>query len=304
MADHTTRQILDLAMSPGFAQDGIGFLATTAGLEITRDGGQHWSRVPLNTHESGEIPVTAVACAPDPEARAVALAVPGGMGISRDRGDTWAFTTLPDPSMVVTSIALSPSFTRDATLYAGTVQDGVLCSHDGGTSWQAWNSGLLDHAITAVAVSAAGTVFAGTDLGTYVSRNHGRRWHLGRLGEDCSAVSALAIGADDVVLAGTDERGVWCSRNAGATWSRVADERIGRDVAYLVPLPDGSAVVAATEAGLVLISLTVEATPRPIPIPVPTDDVVAIALVAGRDGEGEVLVLDHTGHAHRVEVTI
>lgn len=301
MVDHATRQILDLAISPSFSRDGIGFLATTTGLQVTRDGGQQWNPVTWDVGTPDDIPVTAVAFSPGDSS--VVVAIPGGVGISRDVGETWAFAPLPHTSIVVTSIALSPSFAQSVAMVVGTVQDGVLCSSDGGQTWEAWNSGLLDRSIATVAMSSAETVFAGTDLGVYASHNGGRRWHLGRLGDALSAVVTLAVTADDVVLAGTEDTGLWCSRNAGSTWSRVAEPELGGEVSLLAVVPGSSKVAIATDSGLRLVCLKDDETVRTLNIPVAIDNVVALSVMYGEAGEAQAVLVDHGANLYRVDLT-
>ena len=84
------------------------------------------------------------------------------------------------------TIALSPAFAEDQTVFVGTGQDGVLQSESAGLSWHGANSGLLDLSALAVAFSPRfaedKTAFAGTASALYRTRNGGRSWREVSLG--------------------------------------------------------------------------------------------------------------------------
>ena len=79
------------------------------------------------------------------------------------------------PNQLIRCLAADP--TQAAAAYAGTDQDGVLRTTDGGRTWQP--AGLAGHAIRALAVSATqpGRVYAGTKPpGLFVSDDRGANW--------------------------------------------------------------------------------------------------------------------------------
>jgi photosystem II stability/assembly factor-like uncharacterized protein len=68
----------------------------------------------------------------------VYLGTDRGVFRSDDGGVTWA--KLPNaglPQAGVLSLALSPNFSVDRTLFAGLAERGLYVSTDGGTTWKA-----------------------------------------------------------------------------------------------------------------------------------------------------------------------
>ena len=178
------------------------------------------------------------------------LFVAGRTGIFRssDGGATWRHALTGE----VLSVAVSPTFEQDSTLFIGTGQDGVIRSEDGGITWNGANSGLLDLAALAVALSPRfpedRTAFVGTASGLYRSRNGGRSWREVNLGLDEPAVQVLAISprfADDrLVLAGTEAHGLLRSTDGGARFAGVP-ELEDRGISAITIAPDCQTIVVA-----------------------------------------------------------
>jgi BNR/Asp-box repeat. len=93
-------------------------------------------------------------------------------------------------------------------LYAGTDTEGVVVSHDGGTTWARSGSGL------STILSPSG------------------------------AVNTIAIARDGTRYAGTQVRGVAISRDEGATWQRLNNGLPDLDVRRIIVA--GSGVFAMT----------------------------------------------------------
>jgi hypothetical protein len=78
----------------------------------------------------------------------------GGLFKSMDRGGTWHPVHV-GPVANVEAVAVSPSYTADRTVYAGTDGFGVWCSTDGGDHWSHLDDGPHDPRIRALAVMAS-----------------------------------------------------------------------------------------------------------------------------------------------------
>jgi hypothetical protein len=94
----------------------------------------------------------------------------------------------------VDSLAIHPS--EPATIYAGTVGNGVLKSTDGGASWSPVNGGLTSTNVSALAIdpSTPATIYAGTlDAGVFKSTDAGGIWTPINAGLGNLVVYALAI---------------------------------------------------------------------------------------------------------------
>jgi hypothetical protein len=91
-------------------------------------------------------------------------------GLIRWDGVSWEqLTGLPSDDLTAVAVdhGVSPP-----TIYAGTAQDGVHLSTDGGNTWAAFNEGLTDQAIANLALSASSptTLYAGVTYGGVWSR--------------------------------------------------------------------------------------------------------------------------------------
>ena len=127
------------------------------------------------------------------------------------------------------SLAASPAFAADGTVFAGTDGRGVLKSIDKGSTWRRVGSKTLGRVIAAMVVSPTfetdDTVFAGGPSGVYRSTDGGGRWVQVNEGLDNPKVVALAMSPDfaedSTLFAGTTD-GVYKSTDGGGSWS-VAD---------------------------------------------------------------------------------
>jgi hypothetical protein len=133
----------------------------------------------------------------------------------------------------VTCLAADPH--KPGTVYAGTQGSGVLCSADGGSSWQA--AGLAGQVVKALAVSPSqpGVIYAGTKPAlVHVSRDGGATWEelegfrrvrafwwLSPAEPPFSAyVQAIGLSPVDpqVIVAGIEAGAVVRSGDGGRTW--------------------------------------------------------------------------------------
>jgi photosystem II stability/assembly factor-like uncharacterized protein len=107
-----------------------------------------------------------------------------------------------------------------AIIYAGTLSSGVLKSTDGGSSWQASNSGLNTNGVRALAIDplTPTVVYAGTGSGVFKSVDRGASWTSSGL--ENTEIRALVIDPDVplTVYAGTD-RGMFKSTTGGGAWT-------------------------------------------------------------------------------------
>src|SRR5581483_2215705 len=130
-------------------------------------------------------------------------------------GDSWRAvdTGLNEPCIQCLTVG------RDRLVVAGTEGDGVLYSADGGANWEQ-PVDLAERSVTAIALSARGTLAAATDIGMYVSVDNAKTWnhHASAAG----GLLALLYLGDGVLLAGADPTGAWRSQDDGATWTESA----------------------------------------------------------------------------------
>ncbi|MEJ2207680.1 MAG: hypothetical protein P8129_01415 [Anaerolineae bacterium] len=133
--------VVDLAISPEFGQDATLFATTRKqGLFRSTDGGAHWTRLTERYFEPAGYnePPSLVALSPTYGRDHTLFVVHDGLQRSTDGGESWT-TLMPE---VPGSLALSPDFAADGTLYGWFGSAGVLRSTDRGETWQPASRGL------------------------------------------------------------------------------------------------------------------------------------------------------------------
>jgi photosystem II stability/assembly factor-like uncharacterized protein len=98
---------------------------------------------------------------------------------SRNGGDSWTDVTAGLPDRYLVDIVLDPTnHDRLFLAVAGFGSDHVFRSDNGGQSWTAASSGLPDLPTWSVAIDPdfPDTVFAGNDLGVFISSDSGSNW--------------------------------------------------------------------------------------------------------------------------------
>jgi photosystem II stability/assembly factor-like uncharacterized protein len=134
-----------LAVSPDFLRDRLVFAGFVGSHNFRRsaDGGATWH--PSDTGlPTGLIWGSAIALSPDwARERLIFLGTDKGVFRSQDGGVTWKASSVGLPQgeggrpAGVLSLAISPNYASDHTLFAGMVDQGLYVSTDGGTTWRA-----------------------------------------------------------------------------------------------------------------------------------------------------------------------
>jgi photosystem II stability/assembly factor-like uncharacterized protein len=268
-------RVQSVAFSPGFAADGTAFAATgtvgqhgfcDGGLYRSTDGGQNWSEL------LGGRVYQALALSPDfPTDRTLwasefTFSSALGLYVSTDGGDTWASLA---PSVRAQVLVPSPNYAVDRTLFAGTHDDGLQMSTDGGVSW----TEVLTLPVTALAVSpaygASQTLYAGVKEvpsapgELYRSVDGGGTWRRLDTGIPASweggpvTLSVLAFAHDGSLLVGVSygsEAGggaVYRSLDRGETWQAVGSGLSDYSLFAVGTAPSASlSFYAGTDGGL------------------------------------------------------
>jgi hypothetical protein len=212
------------------ASDSTVYLATSAGIRVSHDGGMSWQGSPVI-----EDTARMVATGPD---LALAALEGGRLLVTDDRSRTWRALKSPFEGADVIAVAVSPSYTRDRTLFvatSGSAETVLWRSVDGGERWQRWLvervSGLTRMPLAVAATYAVdGTVFVGlggralTPLRNAQEVRSGERrpiWRGVDVGKAAVGITALAaspaFGEDHTVFAATNA-GIFVSRNAGESF--------------------------------------------------------------------------------------
>jgi photosystem II stability/assembly factor-like uncharacterized protein len=158
-----------------------------------------------------------------------------GLYKTQDGGENWMRTTGPD--VIVNDVYVDPRNPKHVLL--ATDRSGVLASEDGGTGFEASNSGFSQRQVTALLVDARSpqTMYAGVINdksygGVFVSSDLGRTWKQQSEGLHGGDVFVLAQSADGALLAGSSD-GIF--RWDGSAW--VAADALAGAPAPLPPLP-------------------------------------------------------------------
>lgn len=205
---------------------------TEGGLQISTDGGDHWSAGPTG------VPGT------------VYDAAIGGDTLYYATGDAvWARTgvasgVLGEAKKVYDSKG-SPAVTIAAdsgvvALYV--IGTGVVGSHDGGKAW----STLLDQGYGGSGLSASGgDLYLGTGDGIRVGRDHGRNWSLLPGVSDASVVTDVDRWSDGSLTLSESSNGIYRGTSEGEDYHRIGIQ--GGTVSALVV--SGDVLLAADDIG-------------------------------------------------------
>jgi photosystem II stability/assembly factor-like uncharacterized protein len=225
MTDTTFNTIEDTIYSIAVSNQTL-FTARQTGLYHSTDGGENW----VNTYQSWmpDLPIATLTVKLSPnfeKDNTIITGINGGIVLSTDGGTTWEVHQFRNPIPMITGIGISPNFSIDQTIVAGTYEDGMFRSVDAGRTWQAFNFGLFDHNILCLAVSHNfdddAIVYAGTSSGIYKSINGGRLWQDITLPIGYDAILSIALSADGALYAGTETNGILKSQDHGETWTSV-----------------------------------------------------------------------------------
>ncbi|MCL4473004.1 MAG: hypothetical protein M1455_03570 [Actinobacteria bacterium] len=198
--------VSSISFSPAFVSDRTVFLGTAFGVYRSSDGGLSWVNTKIYQPPSSQ-PENIFSIAVSPSFagdRIVFISiqklntiekmnrpdVPGSeFSESTDAGSTWSQPITISPRNTFTkSLAISPEFAADKTLFAGTEGypggyfETIYESADGGTSWLISDDGLAPNSnVSTIVVSpnfgSDGTVYAGTNKGIFKSTDAGNKWN-------------------------------------------------------------------------------------------------------------------------------
>jgi len=211
--------ITKVAVAPDYATSGhLMGGSPWGGLYVSRDGGRNW------TVDGSLGPVDEIAYSPDfaSDATAFAVGFPDGTGQllrTTDEAASWT----PVLTRGICSLAISPEFGTDGTIFAGS--DALYVSHDRGTTWFSVTLPVEAPAVCPLAISPAfgtdQTLFTATTEGLYRSDNGGMTWsHMPSYAGPPIRALAISPGwpAHPVMLIGGGE-GVYRTADGGDTWA-------------------------------------------------------------------------------------
>jgi photosystem II stability/assembly factor-like uncharacterized protein len=211
--DATVTEVLRVSVDP--AEPRRVYAATAYGVIRSIDRGESWSTVMngVATSFTGDVLVDRT------DGRHLLLATEGGVYRSRDGGNHWTLAGMASAGIrTIAQDLLDP-----ACFYAGTEEDGVALSTDGGASWHVRSAGLRHRTVYAIACHPEGpdTVYAGTHGGgVYRSTDRGGSWQPWSAGLTTPDIHALVVlpHSPATLFAGTLNGGLFRSTDGGAHW--------------------------------------------------------------------------------------
>jgi photosystem II stability/assembly factor-like uncharacterized protein len=215
-----------------------GRLAIYAAREGGVDLSQDLSRSRTSVWRGGI--AASIAVSPNYATDGLVLAgVDRGVIRSQDRGSDWQFLPIATSRSFVSSLSIASSQDGTPLIFAGTDEDGLYRSIDGGSTWQQSNSGLYIPRITALSGDAAGLWVTGTDGGLFVSLNDGLTWN-DELAADVDTHVTAVVSDDKVIVIGTATDGLLIYDRHQECWSQVADSRSDDEVIALSIVGEGA----------------------------------------------------------------
>ncbi len=194
------------------------YAATAYGLVVSTDAGETWQARTTGLRRR----FTSDVCVDRSVPGHLLIATELGIFKSRDNGKIW----LPalQVEMDIRTVVQHP--VRPNEFWAGTEENGVIRSTDGGTTWQQANLGLVHMTVYTIAF-APDTIYLGTHAGgVYRSSDNGATWHpvnSGLTNLDVHSILPLRS-RPGTVLAGTLNGGLFRSTNGGETWEFAGHE--------------------------------------------------------------------------------
>jgi len=252
--DQVHNPISCFAVSPNYGVDHV-LLAGTLGEGVLRttDGGRHWQ---LSNFGLRGFSVMSLVSVGVPQSfrelhrikEVVFAGTDNGVYVSPNGGRGWKSAGDETSDCVVLSLALSPDFAVDQTVYAGTESGELFCSKDGGSTWERLELGSFSPGSINDLICGDGRVLlAGTSQeGILRSMDGGDTWET--LLADIPPVLVLEE-IKDSLYAGLYLDGMMVSDDAGKSW-RVDAEFSARRFEWIKLPSDGHMIAAGLNEGL------------------------------------------------------
>ncbi len=214
--------ITTIASSPD--QPDLLFVAGPSGLWKSEDFGISWRNITINSYDYGYAgsSVQMLISSADPKIvwAGVRMDSGGKLNISVDQGNT--FTAVKNFSQNIRRISRIVSHPFDSTVYVLNSAPGsakIIRSSDLGQTWEditgfvgnsSSSNGFPDVAVFSLVVIPSNTdeIWAGTEIGLFISTDNGLTWHYSDNGLPAVCIWDMKVVGDQVVL-GTHGRGVW-----------------------------------------------------------------------------------------------
>ena len=230
--------VRSLALSP--SNPGTIAAGTIAGVFLSRDGGQSWTRITPTGHLDLRN-VESLIFDPN-DSKTLYAGTWHLVWKTLDGGATWApaHRGMIDDSDVMT---LTMDRGHPQNVFA-TACSGIYRSTEGGDSWSKLEGIPFSSRRTrAFAQGDDGLLLAGTTEGLWVSEDRGDSWN--RMTPEELVVNAVIVQRDGTIILGTEGAGVLRSSDRGRTWTACNSGFSERFVYKLLIEPAGGRVIVA-----------------------------------------------------------
>ncbi len=201
------------------------FIATPYGVFKSIDSGLTWEEknIGIRPEETGTTSSTFVSSIliDRKNKKRILIGTENGIYESLNEGEQWKVLGLI--GVGIRTIVQSPHNLN--FILAGTENDGIFKSNDGGKTWEKANVGLKKLTIYAIAFDPRNSkiIYAGGyETGICRSDDEGKSWVCSAEGLDgFNSIHSIAVHPEDsnFIVAGTVDGGVYISRDGGKTWN-------------------------------------------------------------------------------------
>ena len=237
-----------IVVSPGFSSDLTVLAGTVNGMMKSVDGGSTWTKHSLvKARDLQDNFVRFIAISPyftHDQTVFVGSNPTNGMYRSVDGGETYESinTGLP-ANPTVNSLAISPDFALDHSLFVGVNYQGIYRSTDVGNSWEPSNIGIETSMVLSIKISKNFVMFAATDgEGIFKSEDGGASWFPVSEGLKHMRINSLAISPnyenDQVIFAGAVYGGLYRTTDGGAHWEDISEGLLPNIIQRVACSPD------------------------------------------------------------------
>jgi photosystem II stability/assembly factor-like uncharacterized protein len=183
------------AFAPGYERNQTVWAGAAGMVLRSGDGGRQWRAIPLPPPAPL---VTSLALSPAYDDDGVILAgtLEDGVLRSDDRGDTWKRWNFGLLDLSVYSLAISPTFAVNETIFAGA-ETALFKSENGGRSWRETAFPEAAPPVVALTLDRHGALWAGTEQhGLWTSPDDGATWRRVDDGIVTGAVNQIHLDGD------------------------------------------------------------------------------------------------------------
>jgi photosystem II stability/assembly factor-like uncharacterized protein len=218
---HAPYGVSSLAISPDYSNDQTIFFGGSNDLLKSTDGGDNWN------YTNSPIRSSSLTISPNyinDQTILIGSTWDEGIARSTDGGQSWTLINKGLTDLSVDSLAFSPDFANDHTVFAGT-DYAIFKSTDSGDSWNLifnFNRKTYTEAlVVSPNYSVDQTVFVGLRSSLYKSTDAGEHWTKCGVGPVGSLAISHNFSNDQTLFAGTLQGEIFRSTNGGTDWELV-----------------------------------------------------------------------------------